>query len=90
MNYTVIWRILIDFLHYPYHICNWYPRKLAKNPWFDTKVLFTDKANFSRSAIQNFHNIHLWAKENPMPSQKRTISTNFQLMFGPVLLVIIF
>lgn len=95
MSYTVVWRILIDFLLYPYHIqrvqallprdfpsrlnfCNWYTRKLAENPRFDTKVLFTDEANFSRNAIQNFHNNHLWAEENP----HAITETNYQYQFS--------
>nr|CAH7739622.1 unnamed protein product [Callosobruchus chinensis] len=62
MSYTVVWRILIDFLLYPYHI---HTRKSLVDPTICGRM------------------------KTPMPSQKRPISTNFLLMFGPVLLVII-
>jgi hypothetical protein len=44
--------------------------------------MFTDEAQFTRDRIQNFHNQHLWAYENPhaiLPSTS-----------GPVFVVIIY
>ncbi|XP_066253696.1 uncharacterized protein, partial [Euwallacea similis] len=40
-------------------------QKVALDPQFLSRVLFTDEATFSRSAIINFHNNHIWADENP-------------------------
>jgi hypothetical protein len=39
--------------------------------------MITDEAQFTRDGIQNFHNQHLWAYENPSTS-------------GPVFVVIIY
>jgi hypothetical protein len=35
------------------------------NPFFVSSVLFTDETAFTRNGIINFHNNHVWAKENP-------------------------
>lgn len=93
--HQIVWRILVDFLLYPYHIlrvqallprdfpqrvnfCQWYLQSIALNPQFESQILFTDEANFSRNAIQNFHNNHMWAEENP-----HTITeTHFQHQFS--------
>lgn len=47
------------------NFCQWFIQMVTENPQFDAKILFTDEANFSRNAIQNFHNNHFWAEENP-------------------------
>lgn len=58
--------------------CRWYLQKLAEDPHFDAKILFTDEANFSRNAIINFHNNHNWAQENP----HAVTATHFQEQFS--------
>lgn len=82
INYVLVWRILHDFLLYPFHIqrvqallprdfplrtnfCQWFLRKLAVDPLFGSKILFTDESAFSKNSIRNFHNKHFWAEENP-------------------------
>ncbi|EZA53585.1 hypothetical protein X777_06941 [Ooceraea biroi] len=42
----------------------------ARNPQFMSLILFTDKAQFARDGIQNFHNSHIWAVENPHAVQQ--------------------
>lgn len=93
--HQIVWRILVDFLLYPYHIlrvqallprdfpsrvtfCQWYLENIAQNPQFESNILFTDESNFSRNAIQNFHNNHLWADENP----HAVTETHFQNQFS--------
>jgi len=41
-------------------------------------ILFTDEAQFNRDGIDNTHNSHVWADENP----HATVETNFQLRFS--------
>lgn len=82
ISHVLVWKILHDFLLYPYHIqrvqallprdfplrvnfCRWFLERIAHNPLFDREIMFTDEANFSRNAIRNFHNNHIWADENP-------------------------
>lgn len=60
------------------NFCHWYLQRLAQNPQFASTVLFTDEANFSRNAIQNSHNNHLWAEENP----HAITETRFQHQFS--------
>lgn len=59
--------------------CRWFSGKLARNPQFAAKVLFTDEANFSREAIRNFHNNHLWAEENPHAIVERNHQHQFSV-----------
>lgn len=60
------------------NFCQWYLTKLAVDPNFECKILFTDEANFSRNAIMNFHNNHIWALENP----HEIVETHFQEQFS--------
>ncbi|KAL7640497.1 UNVERIFIED_CONTAM: hypothetical protein RMT77_008772 [Armadillidium vulgare] len=46
-------------------LCRWMQQKIAHNPHHLAEVFFIDEANFSRDAISNFHNNHIWAGENP-------------------------
>nr|CAH7751240.1 unnamed protein product [Callosobruchus chinensis] len=45
--------------------CNWLRNQILRNPNFLSQVLFTDEACFSRNAIINFHNNHVWSEGNP-------------------------
>lgn len=47
------------------NLCHWMQQKIGENPQFLGQILFTDEAKFSREAIINFHNNHIWADENP-------------------------
>lgn len=46
-------------------LCQWILQTLLLIPQFLTQIMFTDEASFSRNAIRNFHNNHVWADENP-------------------------
>lgn len=80
-SHSTVWRVLHEQLLYPYHVqrvqglseadfqprmlfCNWFLQQCI-NPNFQSVVLFTDEAKFTRDAIMNFHNDHRWAAENP-------------------------
>src|SRR5678816_1393934 len=80
-NQSSIWRLLHEQQLNPCHvhqvhtllprdyaprvvICQWFLNKCI-DPNFLTKVLFTDEAHFTRTAIVNVHNEHIWADENP-------------------------
>lgn len=75
----ILWKILLHFLLYPYHIlgvqillpihfpmsvafCEWCLQNIMPNPQFESHVLFTDEANFSRNVIHNFYNNRLWTE----------------------------
>lgn len=76
-----IWNILHEQQLYPFHVqrvqallprdylprvtlCQWFTVK-CRDPNFLSSVLFTDEAKFSRTAVTNLHNTHIWAIENP-------------------------
>lgn len=58
--------------------CQWFSNMSADNPNFSANILFTDEANFSREAIMNFHNTHIWSQENP----HAITETRFQHQFS--------
>lgn len=60
------------------NFCSWYLNRLAVDPTFDCKILFTDEASLSRNSIINFHNNHIWALENP----HEIVETQFQAQFA--------
>jgi hypothetical protein len=46
--------------------CQWFLKQSGTNPNFHVFVILTDEAQFTRDEIQNFHNQHLQADENPL------------------------
>nr|CAH7758052.1 unnamed protein product [Callosobruchus chinensis] len=65
ITHVTIWQILRHQQLYPYHFCNLLKNHILRNPNFLSQVLFTDEACFSRNAIINFHNNHVWSEDNP-------------------------
>lgn len=59
--------------------CQWTLQKIAQNPQFVAEVLFTDEASFSRNAIMNFHNNHIWCEENPHAITESRFQQQFAL-----------
>lgn len=47
------------------NLCRWLSNQQARNCFFISNILFTDEASFTRNGINNFHNRHVWAEENP-------------------------
>nr|CAH7727295.1 unnamed protein product [Callosobruchus chinensis] len=65
ITHVTVWQILRHQQLYPYHFCNWLRNQILRNPNFSSQVLFTDTACFSRNAIINFHDNHVWSEDNP-------------------------
>lgn len=78
---ATVWKVLHEQQLHAYHyqrvqallpqdyfprvqLCQWLIRKCT-NPNFLNDILFTDEARFSRLAILNIHNTHMWTIENP-------------------------
>lgn len=59
-------------------LCVWLRNRLVRTPDFLSHVLFTDEASFSRNAIINFHNNHIWAEDNP----NAIVENHFQVQFS--------
>lgn len=59
--------------------CNWLEVKCAEVNHFETLILFTDEAGFTRNGIFNFHNNHMWADENPHTFVQRSHQRQFTL-----------
>ncbi|KAJ8913316.1 hypothetical protein NQ315_010984 [Exocentrus adspersus] len=46
---------------------------------FLRKILWTDESTFTRRGITNYHNIHIWAGENPREIRPRSFQTEFSV-----------
>ena len=55
-------------------ICKW----LNGSRQLHRYILFNDEAQFNRDGVNNTHNSHVWADENP----QATVESNFQLRFS--------
>jgi len=92
---STVWRILHEDRLYPYlqrvqglkledlprrvTFCQWCLEQCVRNPQFLWKLLFTDEAMFTRNGIFNFHNVHIWAHENPHTIQEARHQTTFSI-----------
>jgi len=76
---------------YPYHVQQVqhlgpgnFAQRLEFCKWLNGRhqlhyyILFTDKAQFNHDGVNNTHNSHVWADENP----RITVESNFQLHFS--------
>lgn len=45
--------------------CNWAQNQLARDPFFFSRVLFTDESTFNNRGGVNRHNCHYWSEINP-------------------------
>ena len=76
---------------YPYHVHRVqhlgpgdFAQKLEFYKWLNGNrqlhryILFTDEAQISRDGVNNTHNSHVWADENPHV----TVESNFELRFS--------
>lgn len=76
--------------------CQWLQQSISKNSQLLSLILFTDEASFSKNAIMNFHNNHVWAEENPHEICEDRFQYQFSLnvwvgivgdfLIGPVIL----
>ena len=89
--HTRVWRTLHAEGMYPYHM-QWVqhlrPGDFAERLEFcnslngsrqlHSYILFTHEAQFIHDSVNNTHNSHVWADENP----DATVESNFQLCFS--------
>jgi len=89
--HTRVWRTLHAEGMYPHHVqrvqhlrtgdfaerlnfCKW----LNGSRQLHRYIMFTDEAQFNRDVVNNTHNSHVWADENP----HATVESNFQQHFS--------
>ena len=95
--HTRVWRTLHAEGMYPYHVqqvqhlrpgdfaerlnfCKW----LNGSRQLHRYIMFTDEAQFNRDGVNNTHNFHVWADENP----HATLESNFQQRFSVNVVVV--
>jgi len=76
------------YLHYVQRVQHFRPGNFAERlefcKWhngsrqFHHYILFNDEVQFNRNGVNNTHNSHMWADENP----HATVESNFQLHFS--------
>ena len=89
--HTRMWRTLHADGMYPYHVqrvqhlrpgdfaerlnfCKWLNGRRQLHRY----IMFTDEVQFNRDVVNNTHNSHAWADENP----HATVESNFQQRFS--------
>jgi len=88
---TRVWRTLHTEGMYPYHVQQGQHLRLGDfaerlefckllngSRQLHRYILFTNEAQFNRDGLNNTHNSHVWAGENP----HATVESNFQLRFS--------
>lgn len=66
------------------------------HPTYFSRILWTDEASFTREGVNNFHNLHMWASENPHLIRESSFQQRFSVnvwagiigntFIGPVIL----
>ncbi|KAJ8986066.1 hypothetical protein NQ317_003360 [Molorchus minor] len=59
--------------------CEWFLEQNNRHPRFTADVLATDEACFTQNGIQNFHNTHQWAAENPDAASRSACPQTFSI-----------
>ena len=59
--------------------CSWFLRKVEENPDFPRIILASDEAGFTRRGIFNYHNVHVWADENPHAIRQTRFQQEFSI-----------
>jgi len=88
--HTRVWRTLHAEGMYSYHVQRMqhlrpgdFAQRLEFFKWLNGShqlhryILFTDEAQFNHNGVNNTHNSHVWADENPHAA----VESNFQLLF---------
>lgn len=57
--------------------CRWVLNSIQNNRDFLFNILWTDESCFTRRGIVNFHNLHVWAHENPHAIRPRSFQHEF-------------
>ena len=65
--------------------CEWLLQKCCERPNFLNCILFTDETGFTRNAIFNSHNTHIWSDENPHACQEVRFQRRFSInVWAPI------
>ena len=57
--------------------CEWLLQQCRKRPKFLNYILFTDEAEFTRNAVFNSHNTHIWPMKNQTLVKKYDFNDSF-------------
>ena len=59
--------------------CEWLLHESENNHGFLHKILWTDEASFTRRGVVNYHNLHVWAHDNPHEIRPRSFQNEFSV-----------
>ena len=61
------------------NFCNWLINSVQRDAAFLSKILWSDEATFTRRGVVNYHNLHVWAHENPHAIRPRSFQREFSV-----------
>lgn len=59
--------------------CRWVLDSERHSPGFVQNILWTDEAIFTRDGVVNYHNLHIWAHENPHEIRRGKFQQRFSV-----------
>lgn len=78
-HYRPVQELLIADLPRRLQFCNRILQHHRENGDFINNILWTDESQFSRTGVNNFHNLHNWSSENPHLPRVRSHQTRFSV-----------
>jgi hypothetical protein len=64
-HYTRVQHLLPEDYPIRREFCLWLINQNEADPHFLSWILFSDESLFCREGCSNYHNLHIWAEENP-------------------------
>jgi hypothetical protein len=64
-HYTRVQHLLPEDYPIRREFCLWLINQNDADPHFLSRILFSDESLFCREGCSNYHNLHIWAEENP-------------------------
>ena len=59
--------------------CAWFLHQCVNNPEFPRCIIFADEAHFTREAVLNCRNSHIWCDANPYATQPYGFQQRFDI-----------
>ena len=68
------------------HFSRWFLHRCVEEPDFPRRIIFTDKVKFTKEAVLNSRNNHVWADENPHAARPHVFQEQYSLNIWAVFL----
>jgi hypothetical protein len=75
-HYTRVQHLLPEDYPIRREFCLWLINQNESDSHFLSRILFSDESLFCREGCSNYHNLHIWAEENPRELFQHRFSVN--------------